>query len=158
MCLNPLFSAYRGELYGIAFFTAFAQQYSDDTHINKWQLLIQVEEVTAKLLKNGLTPLGMDCPQADPEMENKGVKDAENWLHLSWPALLDTLIPWVEPYAVRYRRQADDATVHHDLYALVRDHEDAILNFLQAEKARPGTGLPYLQHFLTTYAPQAVVS
>ncbi len=53
MLIKQLFSAYLGELYGTAFFTAFAEKYSDDNHINKWQKLILVERITAQHLKSG---------------------------------------------------------------------------------------------------------
>ncbi|AJR06679.1 hypothetical protein C9J03_03575 [Photobacterium gaetbulicola] len=59
---NPLYSAYLGELYGIAFFTAFANKYSDDSHIHKWQLLINVEQITATKLKTELTSISIPYP------------------------------------------------------------------------------------------------
>lgn len=152
MSLRPLHAAYLGELYGIAFFTAFAQKYSDDTHIYKWQLLIQVEQITAKRLKSYFDSLGIACPAQDPAMENKGWQDAEKWLPLDWQTLLDTLIPWVEPYVLRYRNDAAQATEHHEMSALVQAHEDAIYDFLLAERNTTDSGIPLLQAFIARYA------
>ncbi|KLV09635.1 hypothetical protein ABT56_00720 [Photobacterium aquae] len=153
MPLQQLYSAYLGELYGIAFFTAFAQKYSNDSHINKWQHLIQVEQITANRLKNGLEAANYPCPSQDDEMENKGLEDAEKWLGLDWPTLIDTMIPWVEPYALRYREQAAAATEHKELFELVQAHEDAIYEFLLAEQHENDSGLAILADFIAAYAP-----
>lgn len=148
MPLSQLYSAYLGELYGIAFFTAFADKYSDDTHINKWQLLIQVEEITAKKLKIGLDAVGRHCPEHVPAMQAKGEHDAEKWLHLCWGDLINTLLPWVAPYADQYRAQAAAATEHHALFDLVQQHEDAIYAFLLAEQHTTGSGCTILEAFI----------
>ena len=151
MSLHPLRAAYLGELYGIAFFTAFAQKYSDDTHIYKWQLLIHVEQITAKRLKDYLDPLGLSSPEQDLPMENKGRQDAQKWLTLDWSTLIDTLVPWVEPYALRYRQDALQATSHHAMFDLVQQHEDAIYAFLLAEQQATHSGGPHLEAFIARY-------
>ncbi|MGF1688205.1 hypothetical protein L4C36_16175 [Photobacterium japonica] len=151
MSLQPLHAAYLGELYGIAFFTAFAQEYSDDTHIYKWQLLIQVEQITAKRLKNYLDPRGIACSTHDMAMENKGRQDAQKWIDRDWPTLMDTLVPWVKPYALRYRQDAAQATDHHAMFDLVQQHEDAIYAFLLAEQQATHSGTPHLEAFIARY-------
>ena len=151
MQTDPLYSAYLGELYGIAFFTTFANKYSDDSHIHKWQRLIKVEQITATKLKTGLKAIGIDCPDHVAEMETKGLQDAEQWLALDWETLVDTLEEWVEPYAQRYRQQAASATQHHDLYQLVAQHEDAIWAFLHAEQNDVGSGAAILDAFITQH-------
>ncbi|WEM44898.1 hypothetical protein PTW35_26995 (plasmid) [Photobacterium sp. DA100] len=150
---NPLYSAYLGELYGIAFFTAFANKYSDDSHIHKWQLLINVEQITATKLKTELTSIGIPCPDHDAKMEQKGQQDAEQWLHRDWESLVDTLVNWVEPYALRYRQQAKAAAEHQSLYHLVAQHEDAIWAFLQAEQQQAGSGTAILEAFINQHQP-----
>ncbi|MGF1725720.1 hypothetical protein [Photobacterium nomapromontoriensis] len=149
MSLNQLYSAYLGELYGIAFFTAFAKKYSDDTHIKKWQLLIQIEQITAQKLQSGLDAVGLSCPENDLAMQNKGEQDAEKWLDLPWNDLINTLLPWVAPYAQKYQEQAATATEHHELFNLVQQHEDAIYAFLQAEQQSTGSGVSILETFIS---------
>ncbi|MGF1716066.1 hypothetical protein L4D08_14410 [Photobacterium chitinilyticum] len=151
MLIEQLFSAYLGELYGIAFFTAFAEKYSDDNHINKWQTLILVERITAQHLKSGLEKLAVECPDRHLEMEQKGRLDAEKWLSLEWPVLVDTMASWVEPYALKYRQQAQQAQAHLALYQLVQAHEDAILAFLHAEQRQDKNSLAALDRFLSCY-------
>ncbi|MGR5145066.1 hypothetical protein ACQKP8_00795 [Photobacterium alginatilyticum] len=151
MLTEQLFSAYLGELYGIAFFTAFAEKYSDDKHINKWQKLILVEQVTARHLKTGLEKLGISCPDSHPVMEDKGRHDAEKWLSLEWPDLVDTMASWVEPYALKYRHQAQRARQHSELFLLVQEHEDAIFSFLQAEQCQETNSQAALDNFLARY-------
>ncbi|MGF1735569.1 hypothetical protein [Photobacterium satsumensis] len=151
MQTDPLYSAYLGELYGIAFFTAFANKYSDDNHIHKWQRLIKVEQITAAKLKTGLKAIGLTCPNHVAEMEVKGLRDAEQWLALDWETLVDTLAEWVEPYALRYRQQAADATEYRDLYLLVAEHEDAIWAFLHAEQKEAGSGVAILDAFIAQH-------
>lgn len=151
MLIEQLYTAYLGELYGIAFFSAFTEKYSDNQHINKWQTLLRVEQVTARLLKAGLESLGKPCPSVDTEMTEKGLREAEKWLELGWTELIDTMIPWVEPYALKYRQQARQAGSHQALFQLVQEHEDAILAFLLAEQSQQGNSLAPLQHFLSRY-------
>ncbi|WP_299017493.1 hypothetical protein [uncultured Photobacterium sp.] len=152
MQIEQLYSAYLGELYGIAFFTAFAEKYSDNSHINKWQKLIQIEQITAQRLKAGLAPFGKDCPDIHPEMEEKGLQDANKWLHLEWTELVNTMTPWVEPYALKYREQAQQAQAHHGLFTLVQEHEDAIWAFLKAEQQQDTDSLAPLEQFLSRYS------
>ncbi|MCW8329032.1 hypothetical protein MD588_09450 [Photobacterium sp. SDRW27] len=151
MQIEQLYSAYLGELYGIAFFTAFAEKYSDDNHINKWQTLIQIEQITARHLKKGLERLGKVCPDVHMEMIEKGRRDAEHWLALDWETLINTMTPWVETYALKYRQQAIQATEHQALFQLVQEHEDAILAFLQAEQRQGIDSLAPLETFIGRY-------
>ncbi|ELR66520.1 hypothetical protein C942_04218 [Photobacterium marinum] len=151
MQIEQLYSAYLGELYGIAFFTAFAEKYSNNSHANKWQKLIQIEQITAQRLKSGLEPLGKTCPDLHPEMELKGLCDAEKWLHLEWSELVDTMAPWVEPYALKYREQAQQASEHEALFTLVQEHEDAIWAFLKAEQKGDNNSTAILDHFINRY-------
>ncbi|KJG02042.1 hypothetical protein [Photobacterium angustum] len=150
--IAQLYNAYLGELYGIVFFKTFAEKYSDDSHNNKWQTLIKVEELTAKCLKDGLEALGHPCPDYDQEMENKGLADANKWLALPWQELVDTMVPWVAPYQQRYQQQADEATEHRYLFTLVADHENAIYDYLLAEQRGDNSALDILTTFMNKYA------
>ena len=152
MQTDLLLSAYFGELYGIAFFTTFANKYSDDHHIHKWQLLIKVEQITANKLKTGLKAINIPCPDHDRDMQDKSQRDAEKWLNLEWGTLINTLANWVEPYALRYRQQAANATAHHGLYQLVAEHEDVIWDFLHAESNEAGSGVEILESFINKHS------
>ena len=148
MTINHLYDAYLGELYGISFFTTFVKQYSDHSHNNKWQALLDIEIMTAKKLKTALVPLGLQCPDYDEKMAKKGIIDAQKWLHLPWTTLIDTMVTWVAPYQQRYQQQADNTQQHHDLFTLVAEHENAIYDFLLAEQAGSAHSLNILQHFI----------
>lgn len=152
MTLDNLYNAYLGELYGISFFTTFVEQYSDRSHNNKWQALLDIELITAKKLKLALQPLGMECPDYDAEMAQKGIADANKWLHLPWPILIDTMVTWVAPYQQRYQQQADNAQQHQDLYTLVADHENTIYDFLLAEQSGSTESFQILQRFVNKHS------
>ncbi|MEC6816145.1 hypothetical protein VXS05_14015 [Photobacterium toruni] len=154
MTLNHLYNAYLGELYGISFFTTFIEQYSDPSHNNKWQALLDIEILTAKKLQQALTPLGLTNPDNDQkmaQMAQQGVDDANKWLHLPWDTLIDTMVIWVAPYQQRYQQQAENAQQHQDLFTLVADHENAIYAFLVAEQAKSFDSLQILQRFIDSH-------
>ncbi|WP_318447630.1 hypothetical protein [Photobacterium leiognathi] len=149
--IAQLYTAYLGELYGIVFFKTFAEKYSDDSHNDKWQTLIKVEELTAKRLKTGLEALGHPCADYDQAMAEKGLADAEKWLSLPWKELVDTMVPWVAPYQQRYQQQANEATEHQALFTLVADHENAIYDYLLAEQRGDKNALNVLDTFINKY-------
>ncbi len=131
--LAQLYSAYLGELYGIAFFQYFVKNYHDPGYRENWQLLTEIEKITAQSLREGLEILGQKCPVHSPGMEEKGVNDARKWQNLPWAELIKTMTEWVAPYQARYQQQSDLATQNKELYKLVSDHENAIYNYLVAE-------------------------
>lgn len=151
MAIDKLYSAYLGELYGISFFSTFIEKYSDNRHNNKWLTLLKIEEITARELKIGLTHLGKICPEYDEEMHQKGIKDANKWLALPWPTLVDTMVNWVAPYQQAYQQQADSAQQYQDLFDLVADHENAIYDYLLAEQAQDPHSMRILTDFINRY-------
>lgn len=54
------------------FFQYFANNYHDSHYQEHWQLLTEIEELTAQLLEQGLKPLGIECTPHNSEMEQKG--------------------------------------------------------------------------------------
>jgi len=147
-----LYEAYRGELFGIAFFKAFAEKAKDSEERKKWQCLIELERHTAALLKTWLEQNGHICATVDPEMEAKGRQTAAPWLDLAWQALMDTLAPWIEEYAIKYRQQAERAPAEqYRVFDMTAAHEEAILSFLQAELAGEGDSLKAVREFMANY-------
>ena len=149
--LQHLLQAYRGELYGIAFFQRFLDASTRPHDRRTWQLLIDIEQRTAECLRAYLVPLGILCPEDDPEMVQAGRRQANLWLELPWDALMATLAPWIKTYAERYRQQATEDKVHHTISTLVADHEDAILAFVEREIAQDAHSLSPLTEFLARY-------
>ncbi|MBV7299135.1 hypothetical protein [Enterovibrio paralichthyis] len=150
--LDPIKSAYNGELYGIAFFAHFAANYQNSSRAEVWNTLGEVEMLTARLLKSELERLGESVPETDAIMTAKGIADAEKWLHLPWPELIDTLVDWVAPYQALYQKNTDTAPGHLPLYRLVSDHENAIYAFLLAEQVGKTDSIEVLKGFLHQYA------
>ncbi|ECK2140369.1 hypothetical protein FQW43_11150 [Salmonella enterica subsp. enterica serovar Enteritidis] len=149
--LTQLYSAYLGELYGIAFFQYFAKNYSDPNYREHWQLLTEIEKITAQSLREGLECQGEKCPVHSPQMEAKGIIDAKKWLPLPRNELIKTMIEWVAPYQARYQQQFNRATHNKELYKLLSDHENAIYNYLIAESRHDGTdSLVILQRFIAS--------
>ena len=150
--LKKLHTAYMGELFGIVFFKAFKERSTDPSELQKWDHLIKVEQRTAELLKVYLEPLGMRCPPSDKEMTKQGLDQAQAWLDLSWGPLMQTLAPWIREYAEKYRRSADGATEHRDLWNMVADHEEALLAFVEGERDGVSDSLEMVRGFLKRYA------
>lgn len=147
-----LYEAYRGELFEIAFFKAFAEKAKDSEERDKWQALIELERHTAALLKTWLERNGQVCTTDDPEMEAKGQQSAAPWLDLAWQPLMDTLGPWVEGYAIKYRQQAERVPVEqYRVFDMTAAHEEAIFSFLQAERAGEGDSLRAVRAFMASY-------
>ncbi|AMG31556.1 hypothetical protein AL542_15235 [Grimontia hollisae] len=153
--ITALKNAYMGELYGIAFFRYFIDNRKDGDKQGTWQRLLDIELLTAQRLRQGLELLGEQVPETDEAMTSKGMSDAEKWANLPWPQLIDTMVDWVAPYQQRYQANTDAATEYLDLFTLVSDHENAIYDFLLAEKngaANPGA---ILDGFLALYSGTA---
>ncbi|BCS96804.1 hypothetical protein DSLASN_24360 [Desulfoluna limicola] len=150
--LKKLHDAYMGELFGIVFFTAFKERSTDLLEQEKWRQLIEVEQRTAELLKGYLEPLGMRCSTSDAAMTKQGLAQAQAWIDLAWEPLMGALAPWIREYAEVYRRSADDATEHRDLWNMVADHEEALLAFVEGERDGMGDSLKPVRGFLKRYA------
>jgi len=150
--LKKLHTAYMGELFGIVFFNVFKERSADPLEQEKWHRLIEVEQRTAALLKAYLEPLGMRCPPSDKEVTKQGLDQAQAWLDLSWGPLMETLAPWIREYAEMYRRSAESATEHRDIWNMVADHEEALLSFVEGERDGVSDGLEMVRGFLMRYA------
>lgn len=149
--IKQLHQAYLGELYGIAFFETMINAATPDHKPEVWQQLLQVEIITAKLLRDALPKLGQPCEVFDQHMHDKGVQDAQKWQHLSWSELIDTMVNWVAPYQLTYHHQAMTATEHQALFKLVDQHETCIYDFLLAEQRHDKHALMILNRFCDEY-------
>ncbi len=149
--LQHLLQAYRGELYGIAFFQTLLNAATNTHERRAWQLLIDIEQRTAECLSAYLIPRGIHCPEDDLEMVRAGQQQAHLWIDLPWDNLMATLAPWIRTYAERYRQQAAADNTHHTISTLVAEHEDAILAFVEQEMAQAANSLAPLTEFLARY-------
>ncbi|QUM86099.1 hypothetical protein [Moritella sp. 28] len=143
-------SAYRGEIYGISFFTHFANNYTNKSLIALWHSLIQVERLTADLLEISLNKNNIEYDRNDSLMNAKGIKDASAWINLPWSELVDTLINWVEPYERQYRLWVIETTQEFETFQLIADHETAIFQCWKSEQIGE-SGIPKLQAFIAKY-------
>ena len=114
--------------------------------------MIELEVRTATLLKNWLENEGQACSWDDPEMDVKGRETAAPWLGLEWQELMDTLDPWIEGYAIKYREQAQAAPAdQYSIMDMTAAHEEAILSFVQTERAGQGDSLSAVKAFMENY-------
>ncbi|MFL7013299.1 hypothetical protein [Enterovibrio norvegicus] len=152
-------SAYKGEVYGISFFTYFADHYSDSSanvatenaREALWEALVLVEALTADLLEETLKARGVSFDRNDEEMRRKGEEDAHAWVVLPWSELVKTLIHWVAPWELKYREWLDDAPADcHAVFLLIAEHETAIYQCWEAEQ-RGETGVDILNDFIRKY-------
>ncbi|GAA4649447.1 hypothetical protein GCM10023116_17210 [Kistimonas scapharcae] len=157
--LQHLLQAYRGELYGIAFFQTLLNTATSTHERRAWQLLIDIEQRTAECLSAYLIPRGIPCPEDDDDMVRAGQQQANLWIDLPWDTLMATLAPWIRTYAERYRQQVTADNPHHTISSLVADHEDAILAFVEREMAQAANSLAPLTEFLARYpSPRALAN
>lgn len=148
---NLILNAYKGEIYGMSFFQHFANHYSDTSHKQLWDTLLEVEKLTATLLEPFIQQHFQSSSVDTYSLQLNGVRDAEKWINLPWPQLIDTLVDWVEPYEEKYRAWASEAVVEIEVFKLIADHETAILQCLRA-KQQGGSGIQYLASFLNSYS------
>ncbi|MGR5131022.1 hypothetical protein [Vibrio alfacsensis] len=155
--IHHVLSAYYGEIYGIAFFNHYLNNYSRAKRDELWETLIKVEELTAQKLKPILTAIGMDIESRHKEMLDKGLADAEMWIALPWEELVSTLLTWIEPYEVKYRQWHEEVKVSEEhsmaernAIELIADHETAIYHCWQQYSCGE-SGLPILNAFLAKY-------
>lgn len=147
---EELAAAFRGEVYGIAFFEHFIAHYEHfETQYQRdvFNLLLKVEQVTADILAEHLPALDVSCDFSD-EQKQEGVQDARKWLHKPWPELIDTMVRWVQPYHAKYHEQAQQAGDFLPLFNLVDHHEMAIYQYFLAEQAGEPDAGAILQRFL----------
>lgn len=148
--IDRIYNAYQGEVYGIVFFTYFSEHYSMLSKNELWNTLINVEVLTAQPLEQTLTRHSVQFDIKDQAMLVKGASDAKKWIHLEWNALVNTLTHWVEPYEVKYREWAAEATEEMEAFQLIADHETAIYECWKAELNQQ-SGLPILLSFIEKY-------
>ncbi|MGF1876320.1 hypothetical protein L4D77_13435 [Photobacterium frigidiphilum] len=144
-------AAYKGEIYGVSFFSCFAKNYADKSHSQLWEALIHVEVLTAKLLESYLDKHAIEYDKHDTNMQQKGIKDAEIWVSLPWDQLVQTLTNWVEPYEYKYRLWAEEAKEDTQAFNLIADHETAIFQCWKAEMIGK-SGVPVLLRFIKQYS------
>ena len=144
-------TAYKGEIYGISFFSYFANNYTDKSYSQLWEALIHVETLTAKLLEPYLDKHSIEYDKHDTNMQRKGIKDAEIWVVLPWDKLVQTLTNWVEPYEYKYRLWAEEAKEEINAFHLIADHETAICQCWKAEMTGE-SGVPVLLKFIKQYS------
>jgi hypothetical protein len=144
-------TAYKGEIYGISFFSYFANNYTDKSHYQLWEALIDVEVLTAKLLEPYLDKNSIEFDKHDTDMQLKGIKDAKFWVDLPWNQLVQTLTNWVEPYEEKYRLWAEDAKEDIHAFTLIAGHETAIFQCWKAE-INGTSGVPVLLRFIKQYS------
>ncbi len=148
---NRIHTAYRGEIYGISFFSYFANHYSKNSHPQLWKTLINVETLTAKLLEPSLDKHSIEYDKHDKDMQLKGREDAAVWIELPWPQLVKTLTNWVEPYESKYQEWAKEAKEEVNAFNLIADHETAIYRCWKAEMLGQ-SGVPILLKFVQQYS------
>lgn len=144
-------AAYNGEIYGVAFFSYFADNYADRSHFKLWKALIDVEKLTAKCLEPYLESHSIEYDRNDQCMQLKGKEDAAIWINLAWPELVKTLLNWVEPYEIKYREWAEQASTDNQEFQLIAAHETAIYECWKSEMSGQD-GLPILLKFLNDYS------
>ncbi|PMN92358.1 hypothetical protein [Enterovibrio norvegicus] len=152
-------SAYQGEVYGISFFTYFADHYSyasanvatENAREALWEALVLVEALTADLLEETLKARGVSFDRNDQEMQQKGVEDAHAWVALPWNVLVDNLVHWVAPWELKYREWLDDApSDFRSTFLLIAEQETAIYQCWEAEQ-RGESGVDILNDFIRKY-------
>lgn len=148
--IERIHTAYKGEVYGISFFSYFAKYYSDSTFIPLWKSLIQVEILTADLIQMSLNRHAISYNRDDSLMIEKGLNDAKKWIDLPWQELVETLAQWVEPYEEKYRGWASQATQDIEVFELISAHETAIYECWKAER-NGQSGIPHLLAFIKAY-------
>ncbi len=157
--LKTTYDAYRGELCGVALFKAFHDKSCVAIERGKWQMLTQLESHVATLLRNYLMKNGQVFAEVDSEMNIKGQQAAAAWLEMEWSQLMAALEPWIEAYAIKYRKIADESpSDQHNIYNMIATHEEAIFYFVRAERAGDEDSLKAVREFMINFPNNEVSS
>jgi hypothetical protein len=150
-----LLDAYRGEVFGEAFFGALAAREADPGRLAKLRALQTIESRTAAALREYATRVSAELGGGDEsrrEGEELGAKTAEvDWsdfvrgLHDSLPSFLANF--------VRLREMSRDP--HDDALQALVAHEQTINAFAELELAgHTELSLPILQRYLESTPPR----
>ncbi len=148
--VDKIIRAYNGEVYGIAFFEYFLAHYPHPSNRVLWQKLIEIEKLTADILHTWLTTSDVTFENAPKSMQHKGQLEAEQWINLPWKDLIDTLLPWIEPYENMYCQWEDTAHEHRQIFTIIAEHETAIFHCWQQEQ-QGKNGIEALKAFIDRY-------
>lgn len=125
-----LIEAYRGEVFGNAFFGALADAQPDDAQREKLRALQQVEAQTASCLRPLVDEAGIDA--GDSASEAEGVEMAGGVGELAWTVLLEGLRGALPAFLTKFERlQAIGG--HEEVLADLVAHEQAIDRFAALE-------------------------
>lgn len=125
-----LTEAYRGEVFGRAFFGALADAQPDDVQREKLRALQRVEAQTASHLRPLVDEAGIDA--GDSASEAEGVEMAGGMGQLAWTGFLEGLRGALPSFLSKFERlQAIGG--HEEILADLVAHEQAIDRFAELE-------------------------
>ncbi len=130
-----LVDAYRGEVFGAAFFATFAAREQDRNRLDKLRALEQIESRTAAVLRDHAAANAVDVGD-DDEPRQQGIELGEAASAGGWDAFVRGLhdaLPSFLANFVRLRELSDDP--HADALQTLVTHEQVINAFAELELA-----------------------
>lgn len=133
-----LLEAYRGEIFGEAFFGALAEHCDDETRRAKLRVLQQVEVHTASQLRPLVDAAGLVAGDDGP-MVADGLRLADGASGQPWPVFLEGLRSALPAFLAKFQRLREIASDEDDpVLADLVGHEQAIDQFAVYELAGKG--------------------
>jgi len=130
---------YQGELLGEALFSRAAALARSDEQRFKLCVLLQLETETKARLRPLVAQLGLDLVE-DEAFRAEGLRLGDELGALPWIDFLRTLERELKVYVTKYQRIADLAPVsERQVPQSMVEHEQALLAFVRAELAEPGS-------------------
>src|SRR3954454_4046569 len=131
-----LLDAYRGEVFGAAFFAVFATAEADADRVAKLRALERIEATTAAVLRAHAAATGVDVEGHDDEPRRQGVELAAGAAAAGWETFVRGLHDALPSFLVNFVRLRELSPDPHDpaLRTLVA-HEETINAFAELELA-----------------------
>ena len=130
-----LVTAYKGELYGEAWFKDLIDHSQSQEIVQKFSAMVRLETKTKEKLLPLISRLGVTGIDED-EQRIKGRRLAQESIKLSWPAFIEWFKTEVIPFVELYDRLESIAPPEdRDVVVFLAQHERALLEFARRESA-----------------------
>lgn len=128
-----LLDAYRGEIFGDAFFGTLAEAQPDPARREKLLTLQTVEARTATSLRRLVTDAGIHVGDTAADARRDGIELARTLEPESWHKLMDGLRQSLPDFLAKFERLRTLSPRHDPALDALVNHEQAIEKFVQLE-------------------------
>lgn len=136
--IRGVYEAWKGEVFGEAFFSELAQIDQKTPKETKWRTLSELERVTGEVLAPLVRRYGISLRPPEEE-KTRGEEQAKGFSAMPYQEFMAGMEPYLEEAVARYQALRDEAPSQDALaMQFLVDHEQALLRFAQIERRETG--------------------